>query len=303
MLPIVHHPAYTAPMPAGHRFPMDKFRLVMQRLLDDGVVATDQVHRPEPASKTWLTAVHDEAYVEAVLTQTVPNDVARRIGLPITEELAKRSVAANGGTVLTARLALERGLACNTAGGSHHAFADQGSGFCIFNDVAVAATLLRREGLIERVLVIDLDVHQGDGTAKIFQTDPTIFTFSMHCRTNFPARKQQSDLDIPLEPDTGDDAYLITLNEALPGALARHRPDLVFYNAGVDPHLEDKLGRLALSDDGLVRREHYVLETCLQQGVPVAGVLGGGYTPDIDRLAFLHTILHRTAAEMFRRYC
>ncbi len=302
MLPIVHHPAYAAPMPAGHRFPMGKFHRVMQLLVDDGVVDPHHVHRPEPASRTWLTAVHDEAYVDAVLTQTVPDKVARRIGLPITEAVARRSAAANGGTVLTARLALAHGLACNTAGGSHHAFADQGSGFCLFNDVAVAIVRLRAESLINRALVVDLDVHQGDGTAKIFENDAAVFTFSMHCRTNFPARKQQSDLDIPLEPDTGDDAYLRHLEDTLPGLLTGHRPDLVFFNAGVDPHIDDKLGRLALSDDGIMRRERYVLETCLQQNIPVAGVLGGGYAPDLERLAHLHTILHRTAAEVLRRH-
>lgn len=303
MLPIVHHPAYTASMPGNHRFPMDKFRLVMQRLLDDGVAAAEQVHRPEPASRDWLTLVHDAGYVDGILTQNVPKEVARRIGLPITESIARRSMAANGGTVLTARLALERGLACNTAGGSHHAFRETGAGFCTFNDVAVAVAVLRREGLIERALVVDLDVHQGDGTARIFEDDPAIFTFSMHCRTNFPARKQRSDLDIALEPDTGDFSYMTRLEEILPGLLARHRPDLVFYNAGVDPHRDDKLGRLALSDEGIARRERYVLETCLKAGIPVAGVLGGGYTPDLDRLAFLHTILHRTASDLFRLYC
>ncbi len=302
MLPIVHHPAYTAPLPMGHRFPMDKFRRVMQLLLDDCVADPRHIHRPEPASRAWLAAAHDDDYVDAVLTQTVPDDIARRIGLPITEGVAKRSAAANGGTVLTARLALNHGLACNTAGGSHHAFADQGSGFCVFNDVAVAIARLRTESLIERALVVDLDVHQGDGTAKMFESDPAIFTFSMHCRTNFPARKQQSDLDIPLEPDTEDDTYLQHLEDTLPDLLTSHRPDLVFFNAGVDPHLEDKLGRLALSDAGIMRRERYVLETCLRQGIPVAGLLGGGYTPDPERLAHLHTILHRTAAEAFRRY-
>ncbi len=275
----------------------------MQRLLDDGVVRKDQVQRPDPAPRSWLAAVHDEAYVDAVLTQTVPDKIERRIGLPISEGVARRSVAANGGTVLTARLALEHGLACNTAGGSHHAFREEGSGFCVFNDVAVAAKRLREEGMIERVLVVDLDVHQGDGTAKIFENDPAIFTFSMHCRTNFPARKQQSDLDVSLDPDTCDDVYLERLDEHLGEILEGHRPDLVFFNAGVDPHVEDKLGRLALSDDGLEQRERMVLETCLKRGVPVTGVLGGGYAPDLDRLAYLHTILHRTATEMFKRYC
>ena len=268
-----------------------------------GVVSEHQVHRPEPAPRSWLTAAHEETYVDAVLTQSVSAPVARRIGLPITDEVVRRSVAANGGTVLAARLALKHGLACNTAGGSHHAFREEGSGFCIFNDVAVAAIRLREEGLIERALVVDLDVHQGDGTAKVFQTDPAIFTFSMHCRTNFPARKQRSDLDIPLEPATGDDVYMAKLDDALHEILGRHRPDLVFFNAGVDPHVDDKLGRLALSDKGLERRERIVLEACLRRDIPVAGVLGGGYAPDLDRLAFLHTILHRTATDMFRRYC
>lgn len=282
---------------------MDKFRRVMQRLLDDGVVGPQQIHRPEPASRSWLRRVHDEAYVEAVLTQTLDARIERRIGLPITEPVATRAAAASGGTVLTARLALEHGLACNTAGGSHHAFADEGSGFCVFNDVAIAAMLLLDEGRINSALVVDLDVHQGDGTAKILQNEPRVVTFSMHCRTNFPARKQRSDLDIALEPGTGDDAYLDRLEASLPLLLDRHRPDLVFFNAGVDPHEEDKLGRLSLSDDGLARRERYVLERCLGQKIPVAGVLGGGYAPDPDRLAGLHTTLHRTAADVFRHFC
>ncbi|MEZ5930383.1 MAG: histone deacetylase [Alphaproteobacteria bacterium] len=299
MLPIVHHPDYAAPMPPGHRFPMDKFRRVMRRLLDDGIVRADQVHRPEPAPRAWLERVHRGDYVEAVLTQTVDARIERRIGLPITEGVARRSAAANGGTVLTARLALELGLACNTAGGSHHAFAEEGSGFCVFNDVAVAATLLLDEGRIERALVVDLDVHQGDGTAKIFENDQRVFTFSMHCRTNFPTRKQTSDLDIALEPGTDDQLYLQLLDDVLPGLLTDHRPDLVFFNAGVDPHREDKLGRLDLTDAGLARRERYVLESCVTRGIPVAGVLGGGYAPDPDRLAFLHTTLHRVADEIF----
>ncbi len=301
MLPIVHHPAYTAPMPPGHRFPMQKFRLVMERLLADGVVRPEHIHRPEPASAVWLKRVHDPAYVDAVLTQTLDPKIERRIGLPIDEGVAMRAAAANGGTVLTARLALEHGLACNTAGGSHHAFAEEGSGFCVFNDVALAARLLLDEGRIERALVIDLDVHQGDGTAKIFEDEPRVITFSMHCRTNFPARKQRSDLDVALEPGTGNDAYLAALEDHLPDLLAGARPDLVFFNAGVDPHRDDKLGRLNLTDEGLARRERLVFERCTAAGFPVAGVLGGGYTPDPDHLARLHTTLHHTAADIFRR--
>ncbi len=300
MLPLVHHPAYVPPMPPDHRFPMDKFRRVMKRLLDDGVVKTAQVHCPEPAPRRWLERVHDPDYVDAILTQTLDPKRARRIGLPITEAVAARALAANGGTVLTAKLALEHGLACNAAGGSHHAFAEEGSGFCIFNDVAVAAKLLLEEGRVERVLVVDLDVHQGDGTAKIFENDARVITFSMHCRTNFPARKQTSDLDIALEPGTDDDIYLRMLKDTLPALLSTHRPDLVFFNAGVDPHQEDKLGRLELTDQGLARRERFVLETCTAAAIPTACVMGGGYAPDPDRLAYFHTILHRVASEVFR---
>ena len=190
------------------------------------------------------------AYVDAVLSQSLDAAAVRRIGLPITAEVATRARAASAGTVLTARLALEHGLACNTAGGSHHAFAAYGSGFCLFNDVAVAARVLLAEGLVERILVVDLDVHQGDGTAAIFVDEPRVFTFSMHCRTNFPLRKQTSDLDLALDADLEDEPYLALLAAHLPGLLEDVRPDLVFYNAGVDPHVDDQLGRLALSERG-----------------------------------------------------
>jgi len=298
-LPIVHHPAYVATMPPGHRFPMAKFGRLMAHLLEGGVVAPEQVHVPELAPPEWLVLAHAPAYVDAVLGQRLDQAAVRRIGLPITLEVATRSRAANAGTVLTARLALAHGLACNTAGGSHHAFAAYGSGFCVFNDVAVAASVLLREGLVERVLVVDLDVHQGDGTAAIFEDEPRVFTFSMHCRTNFPLRKQKGDLDLALDAGLEDEAYLRLLAAHLPGLLEDVRPDLVFYNAGVDPHADDRLGRLALTGRGLERRERFVLETCLKAGVPVAGVIGGGYAADLDQLARLHALLPRVASELF----
>ena len=300
-LPVVHHPAYVAPMPTGHRFPMAKFGRLMALLLEDRVVAPAQIRVPEPAPVASLELAHARAYVDAVLNQTLDAAAVRRIGLPITAGVAARARAANGGTLLTARLALEHGLACNTAGGSHHAFADHGSGFCVFNDVAVAAHVLLAEDRIERALVVDLDVHQGDGTAAIFRDEPRVFTFSMHCRLNFPLRKQASDLDLALEAGLEDDAYLALLAEHLPGLLEDVRPDLVFYNAGVDPHVDDQLGRLALTADGLERRERLVLETCLKAGVPVAGVVGGGYAPDLEQLVRLHAILPRVAAELLLR--
>jgi acetoin utilization deacetylase AcuC-like enzyme len=300
-LPVVHHPAYLAPMPPGHRFPMAKYGRLMAYLLEDDVVTPAQLHRPELAPVAWLQQAHTPAYVEAALGLTLDPAAARRIGLPITADVVRRSRAASAGTVLTARLALQHGLACNTAGGSHHAFADHGAGFCVFNDVAIAAAVLLDEGRIERALVVDLDVHQGDGTAAIFAGDGRVHTFSMHCAINFPLHKQTSDLDVALEAGLEDDAYLALLADHLPGLLEEVRPDLVFFNAGVDPHVGDRLGRLALTEHGLCQRERLVLRTCLGAGVPVAGVTGGGYAPDLDRLVRLHAILHRVASELFWR--
>jgi acetoin utilization deacetylase AcuC-like enzyme len=300
-LPVVHHSVYRAPMPPGHRFPMAKYGRLIAYLLEDDVVTPAQLHRPEPAPVAWLELAHTPAYVDAALAQTLDPAAVRRIGLPVTPEVVLRSRAATGGTVLTARLALEHGLACNTAGGSHHAFAGHGAGFCVFNDVAVAARVLLAEGRIERALVVDLDVHQGDGTAAICADDARIHTFSMHCRINYPVRKQTSDLDLALDAELGDDAHLALLAGRLPALLQEVRPDLVFFNAGVDPHEGDRLGRLALTEQGLWRRERLVLETCLAAGVPVAGVIGGGYAPDLEQLVRLHSILHRAASELFER--
>jgi acetoin utilization deacetylase AcuC-like enzyme len=294
--PIVHHPAFRAEMPAGHRFPMDKFSRLAAVLLAEGLPGPDGFQRPELIDVETLRLVHTEDYVRGVIEQSLPADIVRRIGMPNSESVAIRARAATGGTLLTARLALEHGIACNTAGGSHHASAESGAGFCVFNDVAVAARRLLEEGAIGKALVVDLDVHQGDGTARIFEGDASVFTFSMHAEKNFPARKAASDLDIDLADGTGDEAYLATLSEILPALIDRVDPDLVFFNAGVDPHADDKLGRLSLTNDGIGRREAYVLGLCLARDIPVAGVIGGGYDPDMDRLADRHAILHRTAA-------
>jgi acetoin utilization deacetylase AcuC-like enzyme len=271
---------------------MPKFGRLFAYLREAGLVLPDQVRRPEPAPRGWLELAHTPGYVTAVLEQRLDREAERRLGLPVSPALALRSRCAVGGTVLAARLALEHGLACNTAGGSHHAHAAFGSGFCVFNDVAVAARTLLADGLIGKALVIDLDVHQGDGTASILEHDPRVVTLSVHCRTNFPARKQQSDLDIALDPGTGDELYLAMLEALLPPLLERVRPDLVFYNAGVDPHESDRLGRLALTDLGLKAREAFVLRTCLDRGLPLACVVGGGYSSDIEELVRRHAVLH-----------
>jgi acetoin utilization deacetylase AcuC-like enzyme len=299
-LPVVYHPAYSADLSPDHRFPMEKYRRLAEVLVEEGIVASGPAdeggfHTPQPADFALVVGAHDPVYAQQVFDAAVPREVERRIGLPITRSVADRACAATGGSLLTARLALARGLACNTAGGSHHAARGYGAGFCTFNDVAVAARALLAEGAVARVLVVDVDVHQGDGTAFIFEHDPAVFTFSIHGEKNYPVRKARSDLDIELPDATGDDAYLAALEGVLPGLLERMRPDLVFYNAGVDPHVDDKLGRLALSDDGLAGRDTYVIETCLAAGAPLAGVIGGGYGADLERLARRHATLHRSA--------
>ena len=299
--PVIHHPAFRAEMPAGHRFPMDKFSRLATVLEDEGVPGAEGFHRPEFVDVETLRLAHTEDYVRGVIELSLPADVVRRIGMPNTDSVATRARAATGGTLLAARLALEQGVACNTAGGSHHASAESGAGFCVFNDVAVAAKRLLAEGLIGQALVVDLDVHQGDGTARIFEEDQSVFTFSMHAEKNFPHRKAVSDLDVELADGTSDDEYLEKLEEILPALLGSIRPDIVFLNAGVDPHADDKLGRLSLTDDGLARREAYVLGACLSLEIPVVGVIGGGYDADIDRLAARHAILHRTAKSLYYR--
>ena len=297
-LPIVHHPAYRAPLPEGHRFPMEKFARLFEVLLADGVVGAKEAFEPQPAPRAWIELAHTPAYVGAVFDQTLDQAAVRRIGLPVDPDILARSRAAVGGTLAAARLALAHGIACNTAGGSHHAHSTHGAGFCIFNDVAVAIRVLAAEGLIGRALVIDCDVHQGDGTAEIFAGDDTAFTFSMHCSANYPASKRRSDRDVALPPGAGDAEYLAALEAELSVLVPSVQPDIVFYNAGVDPHRDDSIGRLALTDSGLRAREKMVLETCLDAGIPIAAVIGGGYADDIDALARRHATLHKTAAAL-----
>jgi acetoin utilization deacetylase AcuC-like enzyme len=298
-LPLVYHPDYVTPLPPEHRFPMPKFGKVYDLLLRERLAAPREFHRPDIASPELLALVHTPDYVEAFCRGRLEPKAQRRIGLPWSSNLVKRTRTALGGTVLTAQLALQHGLACNVAGGTHHAFPDFGSGFCIFNDLAVAARQVQAAGLAERVLIIDLDVHQGDGTALIFRNDPSVFTFSMHCDKNFPFRKQQSDLDLALPEGVDDDFYLRLLAGTLPGLLAEVRPDLVLYDAGVDPHHQDRLGKLALTSEGLFRRDKHVLETCVRSGYPVATVIGGGYDQDVERLSYRHLLVFRAALELY----
>jgi acetoin utilization deacetylase AcuC-like enzyme len=301
-LPLVYHPDYVVPLPSTHRFPMAKFKKLYELLLRDRVVHPDQFHAPDRPAPEIIAQVHCPDYIAAYCDGTLDDKAQRRIGLPWSPALVNRTCVAVGGTLLTARLALQHGLACNTAGGTHHAFPTYGSGFCIFNDLAIAARTLINQGLVQKILIVDLDVHQGDGTAYIFQDDPTVFTFSMHCGVNFPGTKQQSDLDVALAEGMEDAEYLQTLDRYLPDLLSQVKPDLVLYDAGVDPHLADRLGKLALTDSGLYRREMQVLSTCLSAGYPVACVIGGGYADDLEALVFRHSLLHRAASEVYQQY-
>ena len=294
-LPIVHHAAYTAEIPAEHRFPMGKYRRLAEVLRESGLTPHGFIE-PEPASAAELSLAHDAAYVDQVLSLALPPAIEREIGLPMNETVMRRARAATGGTIRAARLALETGIACNTAGGSHHARASQGAGFCTFNDVAVATRVLMRNGAIGTALVVDCDVHQGDGTADIFEGDATVTTLSLHAARNYPVRKRRSTIDLALDDDLDDAAYLEALRSVLPALIERTHPDIVFYNAGVDPHRDDRLGRLALSDAGLAERDRLVIGEAVRRGIPLVGVIGGGYGADIDAIARRHALLFAAAA-------
>ncbi|HEV7415881.1 MAG TPA: histone deacetylase [Tianweitania sediminis] len=297
-LPIVHHPDYDARFEPGHRFPMGKYSALMRELDARGLVGSDNLYQPDLLHPSLLKLAHSPLYVDQVVACAVPPAIERDIGFPVSARVSRRAQLATAGTLLAARLALQTGLACNTAGGSHHARHAQGAGFCTLNDVAVASLVLLAHREVDRILIVDLDVHQGDGTADILADEPRAFTFSMHGERNYPIQKARSDRDVPLPDGTGDDAYLDVLSRHLPELITELRPDLVFFNAGVDPHHDDRLGRLSLSSDGLRRRDLAVLQTCRDRSVPVCGVIGGGYSRDINAVATRHAILFETAASL-----
>ena len=296
---IVYHPDYVAPLPNAHRFPMPKFKILRDLLLKDEVIAPEQIYQPELPDLKLIQLVHTPEYVRAYCNGTLEFKAQRRIGLPWSRALAHRTRIAIGGTILAAELALEYGCACNTAGGTHHAFPNYGSGFCIFNDLAIASRVMQQRGLADKILIVDCDVHQGDGTASIFQHDDSVFTFSMHCEANFPGKKQQSDLDVPLPIGLDDDGYLQILASYLSDLLTQIKPDLVLFDAGVDTHVSDRLGKLSLTNRGIYRRERMVLSTCKAKGYPVASVIGGGYGKDMSALVYRHSLLHRAAREVY----
>lgn len=295
-----HH---AVPLPDGHRFPMGKYAALRRALLDEGVLRPDELHPAEPAPLEAILAVHDRRYVEAFLGGTLERAAMSRIGFPWSPGLVQRSLASTGATLAAARAALSgpsSGVAGALAGGTHHAFADCGAGYCVFNDIAVAARSLLDRGRAHRVLVFDVDVHQGDGTAAIFADEPRVFTCSIHGARNFPLRKQTSDLDVPLPDATGDEAYLEALEVAFGQALERARPDFVFYQGGVDPLAEDRLGRLALSQEGLQRRDERVFAELRRRGIPFVLTLGGGYAEPIKASVRAHVGTYRAVTAALR---
>jgi acetoin utilization deacetylase AcuC-like enzyme len=295
------HADYRVDLPAPHPFPMGKYPLLHARLLDSGVIAAGDVVEPAEAPRDMLARVHTASYLERLAAGTLAPEEVRRLGIPWSARLWRRSRLAVHGTWLAARAALADGIGANLAGGTHHAFADHGEGFCVLNDVAIAIRCLQAEGAVRRALVVDLDVHHGNGTAAIFAGDPDVFTLSLHGARNYPARKPRSSLDVGLPDGTGDEAYLDALADALATALAQARADVVFYVAGVDVVAGDRYGRLALSERGLRLRDRHVLETVRRAGLPLAIVLGGGYAPSTLRTAELHAIVFEEAAALESR--
>lgn len=286
-------------LPPEHRFPMHKYARLRRALVEQGVLFEDELSPAPLAPLEAIVAVHDASYVEAFLAGTLERKALQRIGFPWSTSLVNRTLASAGGTLAAAREALEHGFSGVLAGGTHHAHRAEGSGFCVFNDIAIAATDLLARGAVQRVLVVDLDVHQGDGTASIFDSDERVFTFSMHGERNFPARKQRSDLDVPLADGAGDEEFLAQLELNLSQALDRSRPQFVFYQGGVDPLAQDKLGRLALTHAGLAERDRLVFARARNAGLPLAATLGGGYAEPIDPTIEAHVNTYRAARQIF----
>jgi len=286
MLHVVHHADYMAPRPTSGSFRFDKYYLVMEELRASGAAMTE--HAPEPCPREWLEAVHCPGYVDEVFRAQVPRDKERRIGFPVTPAITSRVRHTSGGTWLAAQLAMQHGYAANSAAGSHHALHDTGAGYCVFNDLAITANRLIAERHAARILIVDLDVHQGDGTASLTAGRADIFTLSLHAEKNFPVRKARSSRDVALPDGVDDDGYMAALTRHLPQVLAEFAPDFVLYQAGVDPHVDDKLGRLALSDAGLAARDRFVVSQARRLGLPVASALGGGYGDDARVVAARH---------------
>jgi acetoin utilization deacetylase AcuC-like enzyme len=293
-LPVINHEDYFAKIGDDHKFPINKFGELANYLLEKKII--NQFHKPYPCSVKTLKGAHSQTYINNIINKSLDQNGVKKIGFPLVDSVVKRSLVATGGTVLASKLALEHRIACNTAGGSHHANFDGGAGYCVFNDVAVAANYLLNKGLVKKILIVDLDVHQGNGNSDIFENNKNVFTFSMHSKSNYPAKKSKSDLDIELEDNTEDQKYIETLKDSIQ-LLNKQKFDFVFYIAGVDVHFNDRLGKLKLSDDGIKKREEIVIGNFFSKKIPICGVLGGGYNKNFDKLVELHSILHETCAK------
>ena len=295
---VAYHPGYVVDIGAGHRFPMQKYGLVYERLIDEGTLGAEQVVAPQPVAAEDLLLVHTHDYVTRFLTGDMTAKEMRTLGFPWTAALARRARLAVGGTIKASQLAWRDGLAANLAGGSHHAFADHGEGFSVFNDIAVAIRVLQRDHGLQRAAVVDCDVHQGNGTATIFADDPSVYACSLHGEKNYPFDKPPSDLDVPLPDGTVDAEYLAALDDALETVQREFRPQMVWYLAGVDPYAGDRLGRLALSLDGLRRRDVRVLSFFRNADVPLVTTMGGGYAPQIEAVVGAHCQTVRAACRL-----
>jgi acetoin utilization deacetylase AcuC-like enzyme len=299
MLKIAFSPIYKYKLPEKHRFPMVKYELIPEQLLYEGTVTEDQFFHPEPLTEEEILWTHDKAYWEKLKHQQLSRKEIRAIGFPMSEQLIYRGRHIANGTVQCALYARQHGVAMNVAGGTHHSFTHKGEGFCVFNDIAIAANYLLRHGIAKQILVVDLDVHQGNGTAQIFQHDKRVFTFSMHGEKNYPLRKVPSDLDIGLPDGTEDGPYLRQLQDTLPRLIDQVEPDQIFYLSGVDVIYSDKLGRLGLSIRGCKRRDEMVMELCKKNGVPVAISMGGGYSERLPHIVEAHANTFRTAQDIY----
>jgi len=287
-LKVFYSDHFVLPLPEGHRFPMVKYSLLRERVAAAGICAPGEMRVPRPVSDEEILRVHERTYLRRVVEGTLTQKEIRRIGFPWSERMVERSKRASGGTLDACRAALEDGFSANLAGGTHHAFANQGEGYCVLNDSAIAACAMHAEGLARRVVVLDTDVHQGNGTAAILRADPSVFTFSIHGAKNFPFRKEESDIDVALPDGADDAAFLDALAGGLEEALEASKAELAIYLAGADPYEDDRLGRLCVTKEGLVERDRLVLESCRERGIPVAVTMAGGYARNVDDTVDIH---------------
>ena len=299
MLPIAYHPIYKHPLPEGHRFPMLKYDLLPQQLVLQGIAVETDFFAPEMAALEYVLAVHAKEYVDDLLNLTLSAKASRKIGFPLSIELIERELRIANGTILGCEKAVENGIAFNIAGGTHHAFTNRGEAFCMLNDQAIGARYLLDKKLASKILIIDLDVHQGNGTAEIFANDDQVFTFSVHGKTNYPFKKEVSDLDIALPDGTLDDDYLKIITEYVPNLIEKVKPDFIFYLSGVDILASDKLGKLSCTIEGSKKRDEIVFSNCRKYEIPVQCSMGGGYSPDIKTIIEAHTNTYRVAADLY----